>query len=102
MLTAAIARDPDDLTVRRLADATATAAGYPGLMSEAAEETAVSPYSGQVWRMVETLQRRAEEEGLSPEEEQEMIARAMETAERQAEMAFDAELTRRKRDRVED
>lgn len=79
------------------------AAGYPGIADDLTEAAAahqpaeemISPYSGQVWRIVRSLEKRAEDAGLSEEEEREMIERAMENAERQAEMMFDAELRRR-------
>lgn len=79
-------------------------AGYPGIAADLGiemdddQEEMVSPYSGQAWRLVETLQQRSQDAGLSPEEERAMIERAME----QAEMAFDAALMRRERKRVED
>lgn len=76
------------------------AAGYHQAPSAQArdDELMVSPYSGQVWRIVRSLERRAEDAGLTEEEEREMIERAMENAERQAEMMFDADLSRRERE----
>lgn len=84
-----------------------TAAGYPGIADELDDaasrqgtEEMVSPYSGQVWRIVRSLERRAGDAGLSEEEERAMIERAMVDAERQAEMVFDAELRRREVDQT--
>lgn len=75
------------------------AAGYPGIAVDlgATHRTGevVSPYSGQVRQIVYSLEKRAGDAGLPPEEARGMIERALENAERQAEMMFDAELRRR-------
>ena len=89
------------------------AAGYPGIASDLgatppgdeadeATEEVTSPYSGAVWRIVRSLEKRAEDAGLTEEEERAMIESAMEEAERQAELVADSETARRLRDRKDD
>lgn len=104
MLTEAIEHAPagDNGRTQELAHRVAEVAGYPNMPLGDAVEEMVSPYSGQVWRIVRSLEQRAEDAGLTAEEEQAMIERAMENAERQAELMFDAELARRDRESVED
>lgn len=95
LLTAAIAERPDDSHLRAIADRTADAAGYPRLLDPDEEddvEEVESPYTGAVFRIVKNLEMRAEDAGLSEEEEREMIERAMVEAEKLAETIVDAEL----------
>lgn len=104
LLSAAIEHAPEgeEDRTRDLAHQVAEAAGYPNMPLDAVAGVAmVSPYSGQVWRIVRNLEKRAEDADLTEEEERAMIERAMENAERQAELMFDAELARRERERVE-
>ena len=100
LLSRAIQNAPegDDGRAQELAHRVAEAAGYPNMPLGGADELMVSPYSGQVWRIVRSLEKRAEDAGLTEAEERAMIERAMENAERQAEMMFDADLARRERD----
>ncbi len=82
------------------------AAGYPGIASDlgiapaaSAPDEMVSPYSGEVWRIVRSLTRRAEDAGLTAEEEREAIEAVMKRAEQAMERDMDGELYRRERDR---
>lgn len=82
-----------------------TAAGYPGIAADLgitdpappASEEMVSPYSGEVWRIVRSLTKRAEDAGLTEEEEREAIEAVMRRAEEAMERDLDAELYRRER-----
>ncbi|WP_435107828.1 helix-turn-helix domain-containing protein [Nocardiopsis synnemataformans] len=96
MLMEAIAQRPDDEVVHRLAAAVSDAAGYPQmpLAPEYETEESASPYSDQAWKIVTSLEAKAKKAGLPPELERALIEQAMENAERQAEMMFDAGLRR--------
>lgn len=74
------------------------AAGYPGIAAGLTEEEMVSPYSGEVWKIVRSLKRRAEDAGLTAEEEREAIEAVMRRAEEAMERDLDGELYRRERD----
>lgn len=85
-------------------------AGYPGIASDLgltpadptpATEEMVSPYSGEVWRIVRSLKRRAEDAGLTPGQEREAIEAVMKRAEETIERDMDAELYRREKDRAD-
>lgn len=101
LLTAAIAERPDDEQLRSIAERLAEVAGYPRLLDPDVEEM-TSPYSGSVWRIVKNLEARAEDAGLTEEEERAMIERAMVEAEKQAELIADSELVRRLREKQDD
>lgn len=101
LTTSLLEAHPSDEYRSIIADLCA-AAGYPGIASDLGvtppvdehdETTEVaSPYTGAVFRIVRNLEMRAEDAGLSEEEEREMIERAMVEAEKLAETIVDAEL----------
>ncbi|MEV2274070.1 helix-turn-helix transcriptional regulator [Nocardiopsis sp. NPDC049922] len=84
------------------------AAGYPGVAVDAGAgvphsvEEMTNPHTGRMRRIVRSLEERAEEAGLSEEEERAMIERVLARAQEQAELMFDAELHRRDRGGDED
>ena len=87
------------------------AAGYPGIAADLgitdptppqASEEMVSPYSGELWRIARNLQRRAQDAGLTEEEEREAIEAVMRRAEEAMERDMDAELYRRERETTDE
>jgi hypothetical protein len=104
MLTTAIEHAPpgDDGVAWEMAHRVADAAGYPNMPLEGegagGGDGVVSPYSGEVWRIVRSLQRRAEDAGLTPEQEREAIEAVLRRADDALERDLDAELYRLGRD----
>lgn len=80
------------------------ASGYPGIAADlgltetpdAPPATMISPYTGDMWRIVRSLQQRAEAAGLTPEEEREAIEAVMRRAEESMERDLDVEVYRRR------
>lgn len=100
---ALISQRPD---LRDAVAALVDAAGYPGIAADLgitdptppqAPEEMVSPYSGELWRIARNLQRRAEDAGLTPEQEREAIEAVMRRAEEALDREMDSELYRRGR-----
>lgn len=102
-----LAQRPD---LRGAVAALVDAAGYPGIGADLgitepappASEEMVSPYSGEVWRIVRNLSKRAEDAGLTPEQEREAIEAVMRRAEEAMERDLDSELYRRERDTTDE
>lgn len=105
MLAAAVDHAPegDDGVAWEMAHRVADAAGYPNMPLEGESpdsgEGMAGPYSGEVWRIVRSLTRRAENAGLTPEQEREAIEAVIRRAEEAMERDLDAELYRRERER---
>lgn len=97
-----LARRPD---LRDAVAALVDAAAYPGIAADLGiaepapqrPEEMVSPYSGELWRIVRNLEKRAEDAGLTPEQEREAIEAVMRRAEEALDREMDSELYRRGR-----
>ena len=88
-LAAALLEEHPTEEYRAIVTDLCTAAGYPGIAADLgaspspAKEEAPDPYVERARRIVRRLERRAEDAGLTEDERQRMIQRALDNAEEQ-------------------